>query len=187
MNTATAALTLLLPFIPAFAVATDLPAAAAAARGLARKAAGRLAARTSAVKVDACYERPDSAEADRIGLPKRLCLGTLSLTVPELSRTPFSNESYMSATGTPAAGRMHIAGGAREADGWDLVGSWLSVRAPGEPECGRLNSAHASVYAKSTLDGRLKDGPVLVRAFLMDGSSLCPGYARAVHFDYARR
>lgn len=187
MNTASAALAFLLPVVPAFAAATDLAAAAAAARGLARESAGSLAARTSSVRVDACYERPDSAEADRIGLPKRLCLGTLSLTVPELSRTPFSDESYMSATGTPAAARMHIAGGAREADGWELVGSWLSARAPGEPECGRLNSAHASVYAKSTLEGTLKDGPVLVRAFLMDGSALCPGYARAVHFDYVRR
>lgn len=172
---------------PVSAAVTDLPGAAAAARGLARAASDALATRTSSVRVDACYERTESAEADRLGLPKRLCLGTLSLTVPKYDTTPFGYESYMSATGTPAAPRMHIGGGAREADGWELVGSWASYRSAEEPVCGRLNSAHASVYAKSTLDGTLKDAPVLVRAFLMDGSALCPGYARAVHFDYARR
>lgn len=172
---------------PAQAALADLPGAASSARVLARGAAARLATRTSTIRVDACYERPENAEADRLGLPKTLCLETLSVTTPDLARHPFDPEAYMSATGSPAAPRMHIGGGAREADGWELVGSWLSVRAPGEPVCGRLNSAHASVYAKSALDGTLKDAPVLVRAFLMDGSSLCPNYARAVHFDYARR
>ena len=172
---------------PVQAALADLPGAASSARVLARGAAARLATRTSTIRVDACYERPENAEADRLGLPKTLCLETLSVTTPDLARHPFDPEAYMSATGSPAAPRMHIGGGAREADGWELVGSWLSVRAPGEPVCGRLNSAHASVYAKSALDGTLKDAPVLVRAFLMDGSSLCPNYARAVHFDYARR
>jgi len=68
-----------------------------------------------------------------------------------------------------------------------VVGSWFSKHEAQEPVCGRLNSAHASVYVMSTPEGALKDAPVIVRAFLMDGSPLCPNYARAVHFDYTRR
>lgn len=171
---------------PCQAATADLRSAAAAAQGLARAASAGLATRTSTLRVNACYERVDSAEADRLRLPKRLCLETLSLTTPDLARDPFNYEAFMSATGSPAAPRMHIGGGVREADGWEVVGSWLSVRPSENPECGRLNSAHASVYAKTTSDGTLKEAPVAVRAFLMDGSALCPNYARAVHFDYAR-
>lgn len=141
--------------------------------------------RTSTVRVDACYERPDHPEADRLGLPKVLCLDTVSMTVSERAPSPFGIDSFMSVTGAPSAPKMHIGGGAREKDGWEVVGSWWSKRAA-KPECGRLNGAHASVYVRSTDDGVLKEGPVLVRAFLMDGSALCPNYARAVHFDYKR-
>ncbi|MBI5597877.1 MAG: hypothetical protein HY928_17465 [Elusimicrobia bacterium] len=176
---------ILLTAWPAQAGAPSLGTAAVAAKGMVREAVGRLATKSSSVRVDACYERTENAEADRLGLPKRLCLGTLSLVMREQDSSPFSYDAYMSATGDPAAPRMHIAGGAREAGGWELVGSWLSVRST-EQVCGKLNSAHASVYVKSTLEGVLVDGPVLVRAFLMDGISLCPGYARAVHFDYRR-
>lgn len=173
--------------LPTSAAVTDLPAAVGAARVLARGAAERLAARTSSLRVDACYVRAENAEADRLGLPERLCLETLSLVMPGADPHPFGYGSYMSAEGSPAAARMHIAGGAREADGWELVGSWLSVRSSEEPVCGRLNSAHASVYVKSALDGTLKDAPVAVRAFLMDGSALCPRPAPAVHFEYSRQ
>ncbi|TPW19390.1 MAG: hypothetical protein FD126_2732, partial [Elusimicrobia bacterium] len=159
----------------------------AGARRLALDARAGLATRTTTLRVDACYERPDHAEADRLGLPKRLCLETVSLTTPDLARHPFYDDSFMSVTGSPAAPRMHIAGGAREEGGWEVVGSWFSTRTEQDPVCGRLNSAHASVYVKSTPEGALKDAPVVVRAFLMDGSSLCPNYARAVHFDYTRR
>lgn len=172
--------------LPASAAVTDLPGAGGTARGLARDAADRLATRTSTLRVDACYERAANAEADRLGLPKRLCLETLSVTVPASNPFLFSSESFISATGTPAAARMHIAGGAREADGWEVVGSWLSVRSSEEPACGRLHSAHASVYAQATTEGALKDAPVKVRAFLMDGGSLCRNPAPAVHIDYIR-
>jgi hypothetical protein len=171
---------------PASAGVADLPAAAGAARGLARGTAAALATRTSLIRVDACYERAADAEADRLGLPARLCLETVSLTSPDLARDPFNPEAYMSVTGTPPAPRMHIGGGARESDGWEVVGSWLSTRAGKKPKCGALNSAHASIYVKTAYDGTLKDAPVTVRAFLMDGSALCPNYARAVHFDYKK-
>lgn len=168
------------------ASAADLPGAVGAARGLAQNTADRLATRTSTLRVDACYERIANAEADRLGLPRRLCLETLSVTVPADNPFLFSYESFMSATGTPAAARMHISGGARESDGWEAVGSWLSVRSSGAPACGRLHSAHASVYAQATAEGALKDAPVKVRAFLMDGGARCRNPAPAVHFDYTR-
>ncbi|TBR25885.1 hypothetical protein EPO15_01385 [bacterium] len=171
---------------PASAASTSLPAALGAASGLAKETSARLASKTNTLAVNACYERVDNAEADRLGLPKRLCLETLSITMPERDPYPLSYDAYLSATGTPAAPRMHISGAAREADGWELVGSWLSLWSAKEPVCGRLNSAHASVYVKSSLDGTLKDAPVTVRAFLMDGSALCRTSAPAVHFDYTR-
>lgn len=164
-----------------------LPAALGAASGLARETAARLEPKVNTLQVNACYERADSADADRLGLPKRLCLETLSITMPGRDPHPLSYDAYLSATGSPAAARMHISGAAREKDGWELVGSWLSLWPAKEPVCGRLNSAHASVYVKSTLDGTLKDEPVVVRAFLMDGASLCRSSAHAVFFDYARQ
>ena len=168
------------------AASKSLDAALGAASGLAQATAARLASKTNMLPVNACYERVGNAEADRLGLPKRLCLETLSILMPERDPQPLSYDAYLSATGVPAAPRMHITGAAREADGWELVGSWLSLWSAKDPVCGRLNSAHASVYVKSTLDGTLKDAPVVVRAFLMDGASLCRTSAATIYFDYAR-
>lgn len=170
---------------PSQAAATTLPAAVGAAQGMATAAVAQLATKTKTLRVDACYVRRDDEQADRLSLPKKLCLETLSIVMPENDQNPLSYEAFLTATGTPAATRMHISGAAREAGGWELVGSWLSLRSALEPVCGRLNSAHASVYVKSTFDGTLS-GPVVVRAFLMDGGSLCRTSAATVHFDYTR-
>lgn len=133
--------------------------------------------------VGACFERRADAQADALGLPRRVCLDRVGTQVPADAPSPFAHDAVGVIEGAPAAGLRHIGGGARTPEGWDLVVNLLSTRAP-RTVCGRLNSASASAYFPVDLEGAPLEGPVTVRGFLMDGSASCPGYARAVHFDY---
>lgn len=136
--------------------------------------------------VNACFEREDGADADRLGLPKRFCLDRVGTREPANAVTPFEEEGSGLIEGAPASGRKHISGGARRADGgWDLVVDLFS--GPEAPQaCGRLNHAFAAAYFPVDAVGRPLDGPVEVRGFLVDHSWPCAKTAAAVALPYRR-
>jgi hypothetical protein len=135
--------------------------------------------------VGACFERDADAVADVLGLPSRFCLTRVGTSEPVDAVTPFEQEGYGVVVGVPAAGaRKHISGGSRRADGgWDLVVDLF--QAPGrKSRCGSLDRAFAAVYFPVDAVGRPLPGPVEVRGFMMDGSSMCRTPARSVQLDY---
>lgn len=135
--------------------------------------------------VKACFERRDDAQADALGLPRRVCLERVGTQVPAEAPGPFADDAAAVIEGIPASGLRHISGGARTPQGWELAVSLQSSRA-GRPVCGRLSSAHLAAYFPVDLEGAPLEGPVAVRGFLMDGSSSCSVSARSVDFDYLR-
>jgi len=141
--------------------------------------------RVSLRVVDACFERADDARADSLNLPKRFCLKRVGTTVPETDRSPFASEAKGLVDEGQGPRPVHISGGARTTRGWTINVDIFKYDSP-KPVCGRLNYSFAAAYYDVDLEGVPLDGPVSVRGFLMDGSSLCRTEAKAVDFLYRR-
>ncbi len=141
--------------------------------------------RASLRVVDACFERADDARADSLNLPKRFCLKKVGTSVPETDPSPFASEANGLVDEGQGPRPVHISGGLRTTRGWTINVDIFKFDAP-KPVCGRLNSSFAAAYYDVDLEGQVLDGPVSVRGFLMDGSSLCRTEARAIDFLYRR-
>ena len=79
----------------------------------------------------------------------------------------------------------HISGGSFDGRTRGIIVELFTVDAPA-PVCGKLNHAFAAVYFDVDAQGAPVDGPVEVRGFLIDGSSLCRTEAESVEFLYRR-
>lgn len=138
------------------------------------------------VDIDACWTRPEDARADAAGLPAKFCIKRVALINPVPGTLPFSQGSEMVVEGEPAAGRLHISGGAGQKDHWNIVGDLFG--AAKAPACGSLNHSFAAVYVDVDLKGGLlADQKPEVRGFLVDDSSYeCRARAPAVEILYSR-
>jgi hypothetical protein len=160
--------------------------AAQVREGMAQAAVVRasLPPRETFTQVDACWSRPAQAEADALGLPRRFCISRVGVSVPRPYDLPFVDGSVMVVEGEPVSGRLHISGGARQKDGWNIVGDLFTAEKP--MVCGELNMAFAAVYVDINAKGEILSTTPEVRGFLMDGSSLCRQPAKSVEILYTR-
>lgn len=165
--------------------AVSVSAAEAPGLAAAFAQAGDALPRVSLRAVDACFERPVDARADALGLPLRFCIKRVGTKEPANAVTPFENEGSGIVEGVPVEGTLkHISGGARRADGgWDINVDLFEASAR-KPVCGRLNTAFAAIYFSVDAVGRPVAGPVTVRGFMIDGSSMCRNPAGSVQLDY---
>ena len=160
-------------------------AAAVQARAESKAPAAALTApapRETYAEVNACWTRPPQAEADALGLPLRICIKRAGVAVESGWDLPFSDKGSLIVEGEPSSGRFHVSGGAREADGWNIVAEIWSHEKPAA--CGELNLAFAAVYVDIDAEGRIRPARPVVRGFLMDGSSLCARPAKSVEILY---
>ncbi|MBI5624266.1 MAG: hypothetical protein HY924_10835 [Elusimicrobia bacterium] len=140
--------------------------------------------RTTLMKVGKCWTRAENAKADELGMPKEFCVDIVGVEVHFPYYHPFTLGSVMLLEGSPVSGRLHISGGAREASGWNIVGSLTSGKKAAEV-CGELNHSGAAIYVGTDVEGRIKEeAPVSVRGFMFDGASLCRTPAKSVEVAY---
>ena len=179
------ALSLCAPLLAAPSLEEAFSQAAAAvvpARAESQAPAAAPAPRETYAEVNSCWTRPPQAEADALGLPSRICIKRAGVAVEPGWDLPFSDKGALMVEGEPSSGRFHVSGGAREADGWNIVAEIWSHEKPAA--CGELNLAFAAVYVDIDAAGHILPARPVVRGFLMDGSSLCAGPARSVELLY---
>lgn len=172
----------------AFAAMSDLPSSLTQLR--ASVAASRQVwdeqhppMRVSAMDVAGCWEREADADADALGLPQRVCLRRVGVEIPVPHELPFVQGSSMLLDSDLASGKFHVSGGARRADGWDIVGSFLEV-SDSKRGCGVLDKAFITADIAIDLKGNLQPRRPRFFGHLMDSDSLCRAQAKGRYFEY---
>ena len=136
------------------------------------------AAQGPILRVDACFSRGENADADRVRLPKRFCIDSVSLLSGVRRRLQIA--------GSPVSGRVNVVGGAWNvaAGRWEALAARLFDSHDRSLPCGRLNAADATIFVDVDEQGSLLPRRPRVTALLYEVAVQCPAKSEPLEIRY---